>query len=110
MEYRLARQMEVAGDSDLTSSTRAESTASFLDCSTGSGEDGAGNPCAFSHFVVAGANNDIDSEGRDVPFEERDSIVLGIVDKRLTGDECGACKVIEIECHRTPGEYFSGRH
>ena len=110
MEDRLARQMEVAGDSDLTCSTRAESTARFLDCSAGSGEDGAGNPCALSHFVVAGANNDVDSEGRDVSFEECVSIVLGIVDKRLTRDEGGACRVIEIECQRTPGEYFSGRH
>ena len=98
MEDSLARQMEVAGDSDLTSSTRGESTASFLDCSTGSGEDGAGNPCALSHFVVAGANNDVDSEGRDVSFEECDSIVLGIIDK-LTRSEYGTCRVIEIECH-----------
>ena len=106
MEDRFARQMEVAGDSDLTSSTRAESTASFLDRSAGSSEDSAGNPCAFSHFVVAGANNDVDSEGRDVSFEVCDSIVLGIVDKRLTRSEGGTCRVFEIEYHRTPGEYF----
>ena len=105
MEYRFARQMEVAGDPDLTSSTRSESTASFLDCSAGSGEDGAGNPWTFCHFVVAGANNDVDSEGRDVSFEECDSIVFGIVDK-LARHEYGACRVIEVECHRTPGKYF----